>query len=83
MFLKGLPLASELLELRLLNFGPTSKYDELSDITLTNIMGPDDVNEYDQFNGHRDGVFSRKVFSKVLDALSAKAHARIYRDNCY
>ncbi len=44
---------------------------------------PDDVNEYDQFNGHRDGVFSRKVFSKVLDALSAKAHARIYRDNCY
>ncbi len=44
---------------------------------------PDDTNEYDQLNGHHDGVFSRKVFNKVLDALAEKAHARIYRDNCY
>lgn len=44
---------------------------------------PDDASDYDQLDGHRDGVFSRKVFSKALDVLSEKAHARIYRDNCY
>ena len=44
---------------------------------------PDDVSNYDQLGEHRDGVFSRKVFNNVLDTLSAKAHARIYRDNCY
>lgn len=44
---------------------------------------PDDGNDYEQFEEHRDGVFSRKVFSKALDTLTEKAHARIYRDNCY
>ena len=44
---------------------------------------PNDSNDYEQFDEHRDGVFSRKVFSKVLDTLTEKAHARIYRDNCY
>ena len=44
---------------------------------------PDDVNNYDQLDGYRDGVFSRKIFSKSLSALSEKAEARIYRDNCY
>ena len=44
---------------------------------------PDDPNEYDQLGEHHDGVFSRKIFSDVLDTLAEKAHARNYRDNCY
>ena len=44
---------------------------------------PDDAKEYNQLNGFTDGVFSRKMFSSVLELLSEKAHARIYRDNCH
>ena len=42
-----------------------------------------DVNNYEQLDGCRDGVFSRKIFTKALNVLSKKAQARIYRNNCY
>lgn len=44
---------------------------------------PDTKINYDQLNGHRDGVFSRKIFARVLSTLSEKAHARNYRNDCY
>ena len=44
---------------------------------------PKNESDYGQHNGHNDGVFSRKVFNESIDYLTGKAHARIYRDNCY
>lgn len=44
---------------------------------------PDDLNKYDQFGEHHDGVLARNIFSDVLNILAEKAHARNYRDNCY
>lgn len=44
---------------------------------------PDTKSNYDQLNSHQDGVLSRKIFSKVLNSLSEKAHARTYRNGCY
>ena len=44
---------------------------------------PTNNKDYDQLNGYRDGVFSRKIFSNVLNTLSEKAHARNYRNGCY
>ncbi|MDX5586300.1 MAG: patatin-like phospholipase family protein [Aureibaculum sp.] len=44
---------------------------------------PNKQSDYGKQNGHHDGVFSRKVFNKSIDQLTEKAHARIYRDNCF
>lgn len=44
---------------------------------------PTDVNNYDQLEDYRDGIFSRKRFANVLNTLTEKAHAKNYRNDCY